>query len=352
MSRPQPIKVRPGARNGEWQVSLPPGWELRLRRVLSQVLSDSLPPVHEPGLTPAQREAVARAIAHPRLIPTLKMDIPAIRSADVHLTYQAAGVIGRDMPFDSLSARLDLDDGSIRLTNLRAGMGQGAITGTIAMDPRANEMRTRAELRLQRLDVRRLMAAAGIFKGDGLLGGTVTLDSTGRSLSEILANGTGRASFAMAGGSVSKLVVDLSGLQLGEAVLSALGLPERAQVNCLLGDFALARGALATRTFLLDTEDDRTTLQGSIDVASERINAVLRTRAKHFTIGSLATAILVTGTLKNPAFAPEGLELGARAASAVGLGLLLPAAAVLPTIQFGIGEDNACAAVAREAPRR
>ena len=186
----------------------------------------------------------------------------------------------------------------------------------------------------------------------GVLGGTVTLDSTGRSLAEILARGAGRVTFAMAGGSVSKLMMDLSGLQLGEAVLAALGLPERAQVNCLIGDFALARGALATRTFLLDTADDRTTLQGSIDVAAERINAVLRTRAKHFTIGSLPTPIHITGTLKNPDFAPEGAELGARAASAVGLGLLLPAAALLPTIQLGIGEDSACAAVAREAPTR
>ena len=60
MSRPQPIKVRPGQRSGEWQVTLPPGWELRLRRVLSQV-SDSLPPVHEPGLTAAQRESRRKA---------------------------------------------------------------------------------------------------------------------------------------------------------------------------------------------------------------------------------------------------------------------------------------------------
>ena len=61
MSRPQPIKVRPGPRNGEWQVTLPPGWELRLRRVLSQVLADSLPSVHEPGLSPAQREGRRKA---------------------------------------------------------------------------------------------------------------------------------------------------------------------------------------------------------------------------------------------------------------------------------------------------
>jgi hypothetical protein len=57
MSRPQPIKVRPGKHNGEWLVNVPPGWELRLRRVLAQVLGEALPPLHEQGLTPAQRES-------------------------------------------------------------------------------------------------------------------------------------------------------------------------------------------------------------------------------------------------------------------------------------------------------
>jgi hypothetical protein len=57
MARPQPIRVRPGKRSGEWEVSVPPGWELRLRRVLAQVGADALPSLHEPGLTPVQREA-------------------------------------------------------------------------------------------------------------------------------------------------------------------------------------------------------------------------------------------------------------------------------------------------------
>jgi len=219
--------------------------------------------------------------------------------------------------------------------------------------PAEGGMRTRADLQLQRLEVRRLLDAAGdIFQGNGLIGGRIELDSVGRSLAEILQRGTGRLTFVMAGGSVSQLVVDLSGLQLGEALLSGLGLPERAPVRCLIGDLALARGALATRTLLLDTEDDRTTVQGSVDLRTEAVSAVLRTQAKHFTIGTLSTPILVTGTLKNPQFAPEGGELAARGAAAVGLGLLLAPAALLPTIQFGIGEDNACAAIAREAPPR
>ena len=60
MARPQPIKVRPGKRSGEWEMAIPPGWELRLRRVLAQVSGDLLPPLHEKGLTPAQRESRQR----------------------------------------------------------------------------------------------------------------------------------------------------------------------------------------------------------------------------------------------------------------------------------------------------
>jgi len=57
MARPQPIRVRPGNRGGDWVVTLPPGWELRLRRVLTQINGDTLPNPRERGLSPAQRQA-------------------------------------------------------------------------------------------------------------------------------------------------------------------------------------------------------------------------------------------------------------------------------------------------------
>jgi hypothetical protein len=57
MTRQNPIKTRPGQRSGEFLVSLPPGWELRLRRILKEMVPDAVPDPHAPGLTPAQREA-------------------------------------------------------------------------------------------------------------------------------------------------------------------------------------------------------------------------------------------------------------------------------------------------------
>jgi hypothetical protein len=60
MARPHPITTKPGQRAGELVVTLPPGWDLRLRRVLKQALADALPDTRERGLTSQQREARAR----------------------------------------------------------------------------------------------------------------------------------------------------------------------------------------------------------------------------------------------------------------------------------------------------
>jgi len=57
MSRPQPIATKPGRKSGEFVVSVPPGWELRLRRVLRYLLADTLPDPREKGLSESQRTA-------------------------------------------------------------------------------------------------------------------------------------------------------------------------------------------------------------------------------------------------------------------------------------------------------
>ena len=68
----------------------------------------------------------------------------------------------------------------------------------------------------------------------------------------------------------------------------------------------------------------------------------LRTDAKHFTIGSLSTPIRIAGPFKNLSVSPDVGELAVRGGAAVGLGLLFPPAAVLPTIQLGLGKNNDC----------
>ena len=155
---------------------------------------------------------------------------------------------------------------------------------------------------------------------------------------------------AMAGGDLSAVLVDLTGLQFGNALLSALGVPNKTQVECFVGDLLLQRGILDFKTMTLDTGEAITNVGGNVDLSKEAIDLALKTDAKHFSVGSLPTRINISGTFENPKIRP-GAEGPARAGAAVGLGALFLPLAILPTIQFGTSEaeDARCEQLLQQA---
>jgi uncharacterized protein involved in outer membrane biogenesis len=169
-------------------------------------------------------------------------------------------------------------------------------------------------------------------------------------LGSLVANGKGEVKMAMAGGILSAVLVDLTGLQFGNALLSALGLPNQTQVRCFVGDLAMQRGVMDFRALTLDTDEAITNVGGSVDLAKETIDLALKTDAKHFSIGSLPTRIHIGGTLKSPTIRP-GAEVAARAGATAGLAALFVPLAILPTIQLGTSEadDRRCGQLLEQA---
>lgn len=305
-----------------------------------------------PGQTAQQRRALARAEADPKLLPTTPVNMPRLTAADVHASYRADRIQGRNMPFDSLEADLDIVDGAVSLHPVSFGIGQGRLSVNGDLTPQGGSgLRAKLEIELRRADLSRLLGAAGTG-GAGTLGGVARIDGSGKSLSEILGRGNGEATVVTVGGNVSSFLVDLSGLHFGNALLSALGVPARAEIECLIGDFGLQRGTLSTRTLLLDTDAHVVTGGGTVDLGRERLDLRLRTDTKRPTIASLPTPIGIGGTLKNPSIQPEVAEAAARAGAAIGLGVLFPPLALLPTIQLGVGENSQCEAVQAAGERR
>ncbi|HEY2133188.1 MAG TPA: AsmA family protein [Acetobacteraceae bacterium] len=292
---------------------------------------------------PEQRQAVARAEASPKLLPDRPIYLPRLRGTDMHVQYRGEHIEGRSIPFDTFDVRMDMVDGRIILHPVSLGVGTGQITGTINLDPKADDtIHTTADIRLQRVDVSRLMAATHVFSGAGHMGGEAKIDATGNSLAAMLAHSDGSVDVYMIGGNLSALLVDLAGLEFGKAMLSALGIPEQTDVACLIGQFALQQGVLSTRTLLLDTSQAVISGSGTIDLGTERLNYQLKTKSKHFTIASLPAPIGIGGTFKNPSIGPDLASLGARGGAATGLGILAAPLALLPTIQFGVGDADRC----------
>lgn len=298
--------------------------------------------VNTTAKTPAQKEETAKAEARPGVIPDKPISLPRLTWADIHLKYRGQHIEGRSVPFDNLAVAMDIENGAIRLHPVSLGVGTGSIVGNIALTP-ANDrqLKAKADIDLRRVDVSRLLAATHTFNGAGTISGTADIDTTGNSLASMLGNGNGEVKMGMAGGDLSSLLVALSGLQFGNALLSALGIPQRTEVECLVNDMPLQNGVLKIRALVLDTKESILNGTGSIDLKKETLDISLKTDAKHFSIGSLPAPINITGPLKNPSIRP-GAEMAVRGAAAGGLAAVFPPLALLPTIQFGVGDDHRC----------
>ncbi|HTW25660.1 MAG TPA: AsmA family protein [Acetobacteraceae bacterium] len=310
---------------------------------------------NERNATPAERRAVARAEANPRLLPTTPINLPKLKSADMHIRYRGARIEGRSVPLDNLAVVADIVDGAIRLHPLSFGIGRGAITGNIDLTPVDKLIHAKADIDFRRVDLSRIMAATHAFQGAGTIGGSAAIDTRGNSLASMLGNGNGNARiYLVGGGDLSALLVDLSGFEFGNALFSALGVPRKTQIQCFIGDWLLRDGVLETRALVLDTGEAIVDGSGTVDLKDERLDYRIRTRAKHFTIGSLPAPIGITGTFKHPSIRPDLASLGARGGIAAGLGFLAAPLALLPTIQLGVGDDHRCDALLHgtAAPRK
>jgi AsmA protein len=101
---------------------------------------------------------------------------------------------------------------------------------------------------------------------------------------------------------------------------------------------------MRARTLLLDTDIERITGTGTIDLARERIDLRLEQHAKDFSVGSLSSPLEIEGTLAGRHVEIDRSSLLKKGGAAAALGLLVhPAAALLPLVELGENEKpGAC----------
>ena len=116
---------------------------------------------------------------------------------------------------------LDVVGGRITVHPISFGVGKGKLSGNIDLTPTSGkDVHARIDLRMQNLDVSRLMAATHAFQGTGSVSGVGAIDATGDSLAGLMANGNGEMKMAMAGGHLSDAAgrPDRAAVRQGSAV--------------------------------------------------------------------------------------------------------------------------------------
>ncbi len=292
-----------------------------------------------------QKAEMARKTSSDRMLPDTPVNLPKLNAANVQLRYKGEHILGRSVPLDNIVAAIDITNGSVKVHPLSFRVGTGEISLTAELQPEGKNVKADVAVQFNKVDLARLLSATHLVEGAGTMSGNARLVSTGDSVASLLAHGDGGFRLGMSGGNLSALLVDIAGLEFGNAILSALGIPQRANLECFAAGFVLYKGMLGTRTLILDTSEARVQGTGGVNLATEAIDYKLVTDSKHFSIGTLPTPIDITGRLKSPSIRPEIGPLALRAGAAIGLGVLFPPAALLPTIQLGTGEDDKCKSV-------
>jgi uncharacterized protein involved in outer membrane biogenesis len=164
---------------------------------------------------------------------------------------------------------------------------------------------------------------------DGRLQGRVTLAGDGRSLAQVMATANGDFVMAMEGGSISGLLVDLAGLQIGDALVLFITGDNRIPINCAMGRLVFRRGDVVFDKTLMDTEKSVLHFDGRASLVTQALGAKITADVKHFNLLDLHGPVDIQGKLRSPA---------------VSIARVIP----IPTPDFPSAKSTDCPSLARE----
>ena len=273
--------------------------------------------------------------------------------ADVH--YAAEQIIrDKQLPIKKLSTHLIMNDGVVTLAPLNFDMAGGNLNSTIKLDGSGREgknaIRATAKVSARHIHIKQLFPTIAALQATvGEINGDAQLSSTGNSVASLLAASNGELKTMINQGTVSKLLLEQMGLNIGNVILTTLFGDKQVQLNCMASDFGITNGLMQTRVFVVDTEEAVITASGTINLATEHIDMTLHPDTKSLRIFSLRAPLYVRGDFNAPHVSVDKGVLAMKAGGALALGLAAPVAALLPLVNAGPGKDSQCARLLAEA---
>ena len=271
------------------------------------------------------------------------------KTVDVDVAYKADRIVReKQLPISKLSTHLVMKAGVLTLNPLNFTMAGGNMVSNIKLDGSGREGKnaikatakvTARHLKIKELfpTIQKLQATVGEVNGDA------QLSSTGNSVASLLAGANGEIKTLIDQGSVSKLLLEEMGLNIGNIVLTKLFGDKPVKLNCMATDFVVTNGLMQTRTFVVDTDEALITAEGTINLADEQMNLTLRPQTKGLRIFSLRAPLYVRGPFSKPDVSVDKRVLALKAGGAAALATVAaPIAALLPLINTGPGENSEC----------
>lgn len=286
-----------------------------------------------------------------RVLPHDKFDTKSWDVMDADVKFSGKRIEhSSKLPLSDLYTHLQLKNGDLLLDPLRFGMAGGSINSTIHLEGDRSPMRGRADLHARKLRLRQLFPDVTAMQNSlGQLNGDASLSGTGNSVADLLGTSNGELKLLMNDGLISRSLMEIAGLNVGNYVVGKLFGDDEVKINCAATDMNIRQGLATPKLFLLDTENAVINVTGNVNFANERMDLSINPESKGIRIITLRSPLYVRGTFKNPDAGVKAGPLIARGAAAVALGAVVaPAAALIALISPSDTDDNQCSNVLQQ----
>ncbi len=286
-----------------------------------------------------------------RVLPALPFNTERWDSVDAEVTLKAKSIRrAKELPLENFNTHLSLRDSKLTLDPFSVGVAGGRLEGSISLDARQQPIAARVLLRARRVQIAKLFpTVVQTHSGIGQVNGEFDLSGRGNSVGAMLASSGGKVGLVVAGGEISRLMMEKAGLHLWEILMLGLRGDQQVKLRCAVADFAVKRGNMTARALIFDTEVTTIAGTGSIDLGGETLDLILRPKTKRTSPLSLQSPILIGGTFARPEVGVDKGQVALRAVGAVALGVVNPLLALIPLIDAGPGADSDCAQLVRDA---
>jgi uncharacterized protein involved in outer membrane biogenesis len=306
-----------------------------------------------------QERGVAAVQPAGKLLPVETFKTERWSALDADVSFRADRIVRtKELPLSKLQTEFHLKDGVLRLTPLNFDFAGGHVASKATLDGSSGKaVAATLDATARHIKLRQLLPKLPELKQAtiGEINAAAKLTAQGNSVASLLAHSNGELKTLVNDGTVSKLLLEQLGLNIGNIVLTKLFGDKPVHLNCLAGDFAVRDGLARTRYFIADTDDATVHITGAVNLANENIDLTMKPETKGLRIISLRAPIYVRGTFKQPDVDIDKGVIAMRAGGALALGALAaPAAALAPLISAGGAQENRCAgllAAAREKPK-
>ncbi|POF87525.1 AsmA family protein [Pseudomonas putida] len=280
-----------------------------------------------------------------KVLPVEEFRTERWRAMDADVSFSGKRIVhSSKLPFNDLAVHLILDDGLLRLQPLRFGVAGGNLAANIRLDGRNVPMQGRARLTARGFKLKELFPGfAPMQTSFGQLNGDADISGRGNSVAALLGTANGDMRMLINDGAISRELMELAGLNVGNYVVGKLFGDKDVQINCAAADVGIKDGLASTRVFVFDTENAIIYVDGTVNFASEQLDLKITPESKGLRLFSLRSPLYVRGKFVKPSAGVQALPLALRGAGMVALGVAIgPAAGLLALIAPGDGEQNQC----------